>query len=182
MTTFTTAPRSEARGWRERAVVLSCWALERLFVRVDAYGRYLDGDNVITEKTVLQTAVVEQHFRATAASQIIGAHSTAVETIEGPDWRMIDSCTCKWCCNDVDWHNPGPPPPANEAAAIVWHSRLVGFGFHPLTIETSPGGFRVWILSSEPVQTLEAYRLIRWLQRDWRELGLSEEPEAFPKQ
>jgi hypothetical protein len=153
-----------------------------LFVRVDAYGRYLNGDSVTTEKSVLLPEVVEQHFSATAANHIIGAHSTVAEAIEGPDGQEIVSCTSKWCCNDVDWHNPLPPPPSNEAAALVWHDRAAKFGFSPLTLETSPGGFRIWILLSEPIQTSIAYKFIRWLQHDWRDLGLACEPETFPRQ
>jgi hypothetical protein len=98
---------------------LSRWALTHLVNRVDCFGAYLNPDAVYTSKDILTPEILEAHFAATGPDQIIGAHSTVAEEIEGPDGETLVSCTSKWICNDIDWHNPGPPPAANENAAKV---------------------------------------------------------------
>jgi hypothetical protein len=175
-------PMDEARAWADRATELSSWSLQRLFNRPDAFGAYTATGSAFTVKDVITTERLEAHFRASGPAAIIGAHSSVAELIPGPDGSEIVSCTSKWCATDIDHHAPGDPPPANEAAAIEWHERLVKLGFFPMTLETSGGGFRNLVVLSKPIPTPIAYAFVRWLIRDWQALGLQAEPEAFPKQ
>jgi hypothetical protein len=132
---------------------------------------------------LLRLDILVRHFRPATAGDLVGLHPIKVERIEGPSGELIDSCTSTWVASDIDHHGDGDAPPENAIAAKVWHQRASDLGFHPLTYQSNGrGGYRFLILFSEPIQTDTAYRFIRWLQRDWRELGLESEPEAFPKQ
>jgi hypothetical protein len=171
----------EAGAWADRRQELAIWTLERLANRVDVHGQYLADGSAITSKEILTPEKLEQHFAATGPGQIVGVHSTLPELIKGPDGSEIVLCTSKLAANDVDWHESGLPPKANERAATVWYKLLVSFGFHPLLIETSPGGYRIFVLFAERIQTSIAYVFMHWVQRDWRAQGLLAVLEVFPK-
>jgi hypothetical protein len=172
----------EACAWRDRSQELTDWTMAHMVNRTDVYGRYRDDGGVFTAKDGLTSETINRHLRTVTQKDIIGLHTTIADSIQGPDGGAIVSCTSKWSCNDIDHHDPGPVPPANETAARVWHELATMLGFRTLTLETSPGGYRNLIIFTEAIQTCLAFDLIRWLQRDWRELGLATEPETFPKQ
>jgi hypothetical protein len=151
--------------------------------RTDIYGRYNKDSKPFTAKDGLTPDKITRHFRPRTPADILGLHSTAAAQIQGPDGKLIVSCTCKWVANDIDHHGSGPAPPENARAAKAWHQRAVELGFRPLTYQSNGnGGYRILIIFSEPLQAPIAYGFSRWLQRDWRELGLHAEPEWFPRQ
>ena len=74
-------------------------------------------------------------------------------------------------------------PDINFKAALAWRRRAISLGFRPLLVDSNGnGGYRVFILFSGRSGPTCAYHLIRWLQRDWKELRVRQEPECFPKQ
>jgi hypothetical protein len=173
----------ESSPWRQRWEELTPYVMEYLVNRADIYGRYNKAGKPFTAKDGLAPDKITRHFRPVTPGDILGLHSTAAEEIHGPDGKLIVSCTCKWVANDIDHHGSGPAPPENALAAKAWHQRAVDLGFHPLTIQSNgAGGYRLFIVFSEPVQASIALGFIRWLQRDWAELGLQGEPEFFPRQ
>jgi putative DNA primase/helicase len=174
-------PESEA--WWKRWEDLTPYVMKHLVNRTDIYGRYNKDGKPFTAKDGLTPDKITRHFRPRTPADILGLHSTAAEEIQGPDGKLIVSCTSKWVCNDIDHHGEGPAPPENALAAQAWHQRAVEMGFRPLTYQSNGnGGYRILIIFSEPIQASIAFGFIRWLQRDWNELGLQAEPEWFPRQ
>ncbi len=173
----------EGEAWYKRSTKLVEWVTDHLINRVDVYGRYAADGGQFTAKDGLTPKVLDRHFRPITAADIIGLHTTTAEEVDGPDGPVVSS-TCRWVTNDIDHHAEGSPAPdINERAAKTWHARVVDLGFRPLTLESNGNGeFRVFLLFSEPIQSDLAYHLIRWLQRDWAELGFAKPPECFPKQ
>jgi hypothetical protein len=152
--------------------------INHLLVRRDCSGYYfVTGGEVKpgTAKRPLRNAHIWAHFRARETRDVIGLHTTRRD----PDGisRSI------WLCADVDHHGEGEPPEANRRAALAWHGVLATLGFRPLLIDSNGrGGYRLYVIFDEPIPTADVRRLGRWLIRDWREQGLAEEPEVFPKQ
>jgi putative DNA primase/helicase len=173
----------EAEAWRKRWEELTPYVMRHLANRLDIYGRYNKRGEMFTAKDGLTPDKIARHFRPITPADIIGLHSTKAEEIQGPDGKPVVSCTCKWACNDLDHHDSGPAPAENAMAAKHWHERAVKLGFRPLTYQSNGnGGYRVLIVFSAPVQASSALGFIRWLQHDWKELGLPAEPEFFPRQ
>jgi hypothetical protein len=96
---------------------------------------------------------------------------------------LPSGCVSRWVCLDIDHHGDGAPPEALWRAAEAWYGILTSLGFHPLLIDSNGhGGFRIYVVFNRPTPTLHVRRLGLWLVRNWKELGLSECPEVFPKQ
>ena len=173
----------EGEAWRKQAGELVAWTERHLVNRTDIYGCYMTDGSQFTAKDGLTPKILAKHFRPITAADIIGLHTTAAEQVDGPSGPVVSS-TCRWTTNDIDHHADGVPVPGiNEQAAIAWCARAFGLGFHPLCLESNGnGGYRVFILFREPIQSELAYHFIRWLQRDWADLGFTSEPESFPKQ
>jgi hypothetical protein len=174
---------SEAQAWRDNAEKLAAYAFDHLVNRTDIYGRHeADGGRYMAKDGLTHENLL-RHFRGEAAVDILGLFPIAAEEIEGPDGEMIVSSTCKWTTNDIDYHGDGVAPEFNLKAAKGWCRRAVNLGFRPLLLESNGnGGYRVFIIFSEPIKSTLAFHFIRWLQRDWKDLGFAKEPEAFPKQ
>jgi len=86
---------------------------------------------------------------------------------------------------DIDHH--GEPDPdredANERATIEIYEELVDGGFKPLLFRSNGrGGFHIWIIFDSPAPTEQVYRFGNAVVADWKEYGLTETPEVFPKQ
>jgi putative DNA primase/helicase len=157
--------------------------MKHLVNRTDIYGRYNKDGKPFTAKDGLTPEKIARHFRPITSGDILGLHSTAAEELQDADGKTVVSCTCRWAAIDVDHHGSGQAPPENANAAKHWHARAVTFGFRPLTYQTDGrGGYRLLIIFSEPIQASIAFGFIRWLQRDWKEMGLQQEAEWFPRQ
>jgi putative DNA primase/helicase len=172
----------EARAWRDRSPELTDHVLKYLVNRTDIFGRY-GKHGPFTAKDGLTWAKIDRHIRPVTPSDIIGLHSTLAIEAEGPDGQPIVNCTCRWVAVDIDHHGSGPSPPQNAEAAKHWHQKAAALGFRPLTYQSNGrGGYRLLIIFSEPIPAAHAYAFVRWLISDWRELGLTAEPEYFPRQ
>jgi len=172
--------------WHNRAKKLADWAWDVMVNRTDVHGRYYFDPNdggkvkVKTDKRSLTKAMLSRHFKATSINDVVGLHTTTHETIPGVVGGVSRS---RWGCGDIDNHGPGDAPDCNVRAALAWHGVLISVGFRPLLIDSNGrGGFHLFVVFDEPILTVHVRQLFRWLTRDWREQGLSEPPECFPKQ
>jgi hypothetical protein len=161
--------------------------MERLVVRTDIWGGYYTTQDAAGNQTVcrmtwprkqdrgkvqLTTAVIRQHFGARRPRDVIGLHTTSTDNLS------------KWGSLDLDAHGPGGTAPETTLqAALTWHDRLRGLGWHPLLEESSPGGsYHLWLILSEAIATPRLYHFLRQLTADHRRHGLPTRPEQFPKQ
>jgi hypothetical protein len=91
--------------------------------------------------------------------------------------------TCRLGVIDIDRHGGVGSPEVNERAAIALYDRVISMGFSAFLEDSDGrGSFKLWLIFKEPVPARWARRLLRWLVRDWKGLGLEREPEIFPKQ
>ena len=187
----------EANAWITRADELLEYTWKFLVCRTDIYGRYTSKGGQFTERGIKQNksglwvfsdkpkltdAVILKHFRATSSRNIIGLHNIRAELVEGPDGPFVINLS-PFCTNDIDHHGEGDAPEVNTRAALYWHDVLVDLGFHPLTFQSNGcGGYRNYIVFSEIPPTNVAFHFIRWLMRDFKDVGLAQMPEAWPKQ
>jgi hypothetical protein len=66
---------------------------------------------------------------------------------------------------------------------MVWYSRLLDLGFHPLLTDSNGrGGYHLLIILSASIPTPKVFAFMRWLTSDHAGLGLVNAAECFPKQ
>jgi hypothetical protein len=137
------------------------------------------GNNIWTKpaikdrgKKFLTEGILAGHFAGRDVGHLIGLHSTSPEN------------TSRWGALDIDWHgDSSADPQLNREAAKHWFGKLSNLGFRPLLEDSNGcGGHHLWALFREPVATAQVYAFLRWLTRDYAELGLPVRPETFPKQ
>jgi hypothetical protein len=168
-----------ASAWAARAGALARWALANLVNRTDVYGRYLPlpertakGSAVVCKENLTRDVLV-RHFRGRDVGDLVGLHTTSAAN------------TCRWVLIDIDHHGPEDRrrQRANRRAAIRLYDQLRELHFRPLLLASNGrGGYHLLVLLDRSVPAATAYAFGRWLIRDWRGLGLAEEPEAFPRQ
>ena len=127
----------------------------------------------LTKCGKLTKDILKRHFHGESQGDLIGLHA------------ISESNTCLWIAIDIDLHGQRNKRQhqKNRADAITLYWQLVKLAFKPLLISSNGrGGYHLWILFNDPVPSRTAYLFARWLIRDWADLGLSEEPETFPKQ
>jgi hypothetical protein len=168
----------EALAWHRQTERLAEWTLQRLANRFDSYGGYYrsrDGTvKQTSRKSELSHSTLVRHFRARDPSDIVGLYTTS--------WHP-SGCLSRWGSTDLDCHDQTGSPETNWRAALAWHERLINLGFHPILLDSNGvGGYRNFVVFSEPTPTLQVFQFFQWLIRDWQELGLSSKPETFPKQ
>jgi hypothetical protein len=174
-------------AWPIRAPELAAHAMTVLVNRIDVHGGYRPMHlrepgpigNIWTKpaikdrgKKFLTEEIMTRHFAGRDVGDLIGLHSTSAEN------------TSRWGAIDVDWHGESSvDPQLNWEAAKHWFGKLRGLGFHPLLEDSNGcGGHHLWALFREPVPTARVFWFLRWLIRDFADLGLPSPPEAFPKQ
>lgn len=173
--------QNEEQAWRENAGRLADWAFSHLLNRSDAHGAYLalekrTGDKVaFTAPSSVTMEQLKQHFesgRASNRANLVGLHSTSPES------------KCRWLVIDIDNHDRKPRlNEANKQAAQKLFARLREMGLQPLLVSSgSEGGYHIWLLFGQQVESQAVYALAKKLVADWRQLGLASEPETFPKQ
>jgi len=123
---------------------------------------------------VVDHALLERHFHATRADDIVGAHTLS----PGPDGTGL------YIAIDIDKHkadDSADPENNLEYAMMVWH-RLVGLGFHPVLYPSNgKGGYHVVVFFACPVPGATLYRLAKWVARDHATYRVPT-VETFPKQ
>jgi P4 family phage/plasmid primase-like protien len=167
-----------ASVWGDHAVYLAEWAQRRLVNRVDRWGAIgnMAGKPGWYKATGrLTTKKLACHFEGADPTDVIGVYSTAPDH-DGACWSL-------WLGEDFDHHGEGPAPEAIWKAALACYVVLTGLGFRPILEDSNGrGGYHVWVLFNERVQTAVVRAFGLWLVRDWKALGLDDIPEVFPKQ
>jgi hypothetical protein len=178
-------PITLRRPWVEQSPELAVHFEKHWLNRTDCFGRYYvaeDGKfSQATAKTSLTQKILLAHFRANDTPDVIGAHTTVFQPVEGH--VEGGKSLSRWPCIDIDHHGDGQPPPSLFHASVAWYEALVRRGFHPLLVDSNgSGGFKLYVLFSEPVLTARVRRLALGLTSDWATYGLPSQPECFPKQ
>lgn len=177
-----------ADDWHRNATELASWTNVHLVNRRDVFGHYIalerrkaGKSTAFTDKTGLTIEILERHYRGEDQGDVIGLHSTAQD--EGPGESEVPACWSRWGAIDIDRHGDHEDPEANLRAALAWHRRAAGLGFHPLLTDSNgDGGYHLRVIFDAPTPTADVFRFMEWLRRDWKEVGLAERPETFPKQ
>jgi hypothetical protein len=95
---------------------------------------------------------------------------------------MSEDETCRWVVVDIDNHDDGADPQANVAMALAVHAAAIAAGFAALLLDSnSKGGYHLWVIFATPLPAADAWRLGKWLVRDFARFGLAKAPETFPK-
>ncbi len=187
-----------AEEWRDRAVELADWAMERLVNRRDVWGQY----SVLTPseqrntdrsyKAMTLPAVAQRdesaervtidkltrHFasRRWQKPQLIGLHAKS---------QAATSC---WFGIDIDNHADDASSGDDLArrnlnAAVAWYRQLQTLGHDPLLFDSNgAGGYHLWVLFKEPAPTHDVYSFAMAVTSDWEQRQLERQPETFPKQ
>lgn len=173
--------------WIENAADLTNWTMAYLVNRTDAFGCYLPLDKrekqtAYTEKQrKLTKAILNRHFEGRDPGHIVGLHAIQHDKVSGAGG--VDACWSRFLSVDIDRHDESIDPKATEKAAITLWGRLRQFGFDPLLIDSNgDGGFHLTVIFREAMPTEKVFAFGRWLVQDWKALGLTQDPETFPKQ
>ena len=168
----------EGNAWAGRSDELAAWALQHLVNRLDVWGSYLPvhqrtpGRIAVTRTGSLTREILAAHFVGSDRSDIVGIHTTSPTN------------TCRWALVDIDLHGDEPRHSrANLHAAIrMWELLSDVRMTSLLTSSNGRGGYHLLIPFASPIPAQIAFRLGRWIIKDWFYLGLPERPESFPKQ
>jgi hypothetical protein len=177
---------AESVYWEARADELAEWALARLVARTDVCGRYFPvwtPEGWATETYTwprkdrrgtdrLTPGMVEQHFRARNARDVLGLHAIGTDQL------------CPAAQLDLDNHGGDPATAAvNWRAALAWFNDLTEQGLRPLlSASDGKGGYHLRVLFARRQPAPAVLCWLRHLIRDYRSYGLSCPPECFPKQ
>ncbi|HEV3142429.1 MAG TPA: hypothetical protein VGZ47_00935 [Gemmataceae bacterium] len=171
-------------AWNDRALDLANWAWNVIVCRVDVWGGYYsnaDGNiGPVTNppktsrgKAWLSKRVLQRHFAATSCRDIVGLHFGT----PAPD--SVTVCIAA----DLDVHSDDDDPALVSRFAFHVFHRLARIGYHPLlTGSNGKGGLHLREIFCNAIELPLAFRLARWMIRDWQEFGFSTAPEVYPKQ
>jgi hypothetical protein len=166
-------------AWANNAHRLTAWA-EGLIVQGDGFGQYLPIEKrtkekkSFTNKNTLTPSIIRRHFVGRYVADLIGVHSTVRD--EKGCWSIMLVC-------DIDRHEESVDPAITLKTALTWYERAHKYGLNPLLIDSNGvGGYHLFVIFDDEIETPLVYQLGQWLFHDWKDLGLSEKPETFPKQ
>ena len=115
-------------------------------------------------------AGLTRHFEGRDPGDLVGLHVSSSDE------------TCRWVVVDFDAHGEGDDPGANLRMALATYLAAVAIGLDPLLLDSNgKGGFHLWIVFARPIPMADAWRLGKWLVRDFAGFGLPKAPETFPK-
>lgn len=167
-------------AWATYAPLLAEWVLA-LAVRVDLHLRYrlflADKGTAGVEPEVRATTVYEpltttalvQHFRATDYSAICGFAVTSPDEM------------CRLVVLDFDAHGPDDDPEANFRMALAVYKEARQSGLDCLLLDSDGrGGLHLYAILPRVILMAVAWRLGKWLARNYRSYGLKKPPESFP--
>ncbi len=168
-----------AAAWRARADELAVWTMRTLVARDDVYGQYLletertAGRKAVTRRGEISLELLRKHYRAEQTGDLIGLHTTSANQ------------RCRWIAINIDHHGSRDDAihRACRSAAITLYGQLQRLGVDALlTSSDGRGGYHLRVLFEPSLPSTTAYRFAKWFVRDWAKLGLSNEPETFPRQ
>jgi hypothetical protein len=180
-----------ADEWRERAVELAHWTMDRLVNRTDVWGRYLadkyrdqptagaQKNKAITApfrqergKVFLGLSSLEKHFKAKHGGGVLGLHSASGDG------------SSRWLVIDIDLHDEedlSVTPEGNFVAAKTWYDRLTEMGFDPILMDSNgKGGFHLLVLFEKPMETKSVRKFGDRMIADYQKQGLDQSPDLFP--
>ena len=172
-------PNQIAAAWSGAAVALAGWCWKWLVNRTDAFGQYLPLNqrtpkrNAVTKSQQFDKELLIRHFHGDDVGDLIGLLAIS------PDNR------CKWISVDIDHHDEPNQERhnSNGQAAFRLCKQIGQLGFRPLLISSNGlGGYHIFVIFNAPVPARLAFQFAKSLVVDWEGLGLTEEPETFPKQ
>lgn len=167
-----------ARPWHESAPELARWSMTFLVARTDRYGSYRLLDTPSGPKTVPYTGwdltyrKALRHFRAEGTADVLGSHPASEH--EDAIWTAVD----------IDHHGRDGHEDArrNLEFALHVHADLRRLGLPARLIDSNgKGGYHVRTLFTRQPMA-DAWRLGKYLVRDWEQFGFAKPPESFPKQ
>lgn len=149
--------------------------------RSDVLGRYVPlgrrkphpktGRTIVayTAHAVLLVGILMRHFVGRCRGDLVGLHlSSPAET-------------CRWVVIDLDAHGAGDDPEANWRMALAVYLAAKALAFDVMLLDSDGrGGFHLWIIFARSVPMADAWRLGRWLVRDFASFGLARPPETLP--
>lgn len=156
--------------WRQKASQLAQWAMQRMAVKTDRYGKYTSSGVPFWSGTEYPEPVTDQvlidHFEG---------RETCGLGVTSPDDQ------CLWIAWDMDNHVSEETTNQNLEFAQVLANRLTELGFCPI-IEDSDGkgGIHVWVVFSQKVPAKLAHSFSQRAAHDYRSHGL-ETIECYPK-
>jgi len=172
-----------ANQWRERARELAHWTMNQLVNRTDVWGRYTGKTDspfkAVTApfsrergKVQLDESSLEKHFKVATGKGLLGVHSTGRGYLS------------RWLAIDVDRHDEDDLSitfDSNLSAMQFWSEKLRSQGLDPLLFDSNGiGGFHLWVLFEEPMDTTSVHDFGRHLTADYVQRGLDDPPEIFP--
>ena len=173
--------------WCRYCEALDEWVWHHLLNRDDVYGRYCSPSNrkggsksytapaheQLRSPGALTSGRIKRHFCGYNRGDLIGIH--AISPVS----------TSRWLAIDIDQHEfyPGTAASVNMYAAGAWMFLLLNMGFHPLLLDSNGnGGLHLIVIFEEPVPTWVVHYFGQKLVANYKDLGLHEAPEIFPKQ
>jgi len=172
--------------WEDRADELAVWAEIHLVVRRDCHGRYRPLDwgpkgRSYTHKGGPTLGLLARHFGTTRRTQIVGLHVSSLEETCRAVWWDIDAHSPK----DKAGTAPAPEkvdPEANLRFALHIRAAAEAAGLAVLLMDSNgKGGYHILALFREPIPMALAFRLGKFLARDYAAFGLAGPIETFPK-
>jgi hypothetical protein len=179
-----------AAAWREQSPELAEWAWSKVVHRVDVWGGYMPPElrkkygktttrpaKRLRGKISLTMGTMVAHFVGANPDDVLGLHPIAPGDAPGRD--MSKAMTV-----DIDKHEKDNADPIiNRRAAIYYSEKARALGFVPLLWDSNGrGGFHLDIFLDALVATEAAYDFLENLISDWKDQGLTSEPEFFPMQ
>lgn len=169
------------KAWQQHASALADRVMTLMVNRTDAWGQYKalhmrksDEDRTYTAKGFLNEEILVRHFEGKDVGDIIGLFTTSPDNTS----RRMEF--------DIDCHDEHPPEGTearNFAAALIIFNRLKDMGFQLLLEDSNGGGgYHIIAIFTRPAPTAQVHAFAKSLVADYATLGLSEEPEVFPKQ
>ena len=162
-----------AAPWCAQARSLTNWTWNHLVNRTDRYGRYYTAEGTVQSFTSydLTRDTVLQHFAATSIDHVIGLSSAALDE------------TSLWVAWDIDAHGKlDDDPVRNREFALIVYGSLLDLGLAGrLTDSNGKGGYHIRALFANPQPMAQAFRLGKYLLRDYGSYGFPTPPESFPK-
>ncbi len=150
--------------------------------RSDVLGRYVPperrkphpktGRSIVayTGHVVLTVAILVRHFIGRNRGDLVGLHVCSPAE------------TCKWVVVDIDAHGAGDDPDANWQLALAVYRTTRALGLDALLLDSNgAGGYHIWVVFARSVPMADAWRLGKWLVRDFASFGLAKPPETFPR-
>jgi hypothetical protein len=173
----------DQNAWQRRAHELARYVQDALVNREDCYVLYYPEAGGVAVKTMKRPpvlSVLADHF-AGRPHRAVALHAIGIAK-EGDQTQRVS----KWGVIDVDHHPTNendPPPAANESAAIAWYTALKDQGYDcALEDSNGNGGFHLRVVFAQPLPTQIVFAFLARSTADWRERGLSAQPELFPSQ